>query len=113
MRKVEVVVLCEDDDHFQLVYGYLTRRRGYNRRQIHSNIVGSYSNVLKEYPNEVRAQRARANHTSACLIVVIDRCGRALNAANSARKSCLIAHERRWAAGATREARAARMCPLP
>ncbi|MCC7539738.1 MAG: hypothetical protein IT379_26180, partial [Deltaproteobacteria bacterium] len=55
-----------------LVYGYLTRRRGYNRRQIHSNIVGSYSNVLKEYPNEVRAQRARANHTSACLIVVID-----------------------------------------
>lgn len=76
MHKVEVIVLCEDVKHMTFILRYL-RRLGFNNRQIHSRLPRSGRGageqwVRERYPAEVKAQRSRANHTSASLIAVID-----------------------------------------
>jgi hypothetical protein len=76
MRKSEFIVLCEDVKHKTFILRYL-RSLGFNDRQIRIRLPragrGSGEQWVREgYPEQARAQRRRANHTSASLIAVID-----------------------------------------
>lgn len=76
MRKVELVVLCEDVKHKAFMLRYLTSLK-FNVRQIRVRLAPPGSGageqwVRERYPEYVRSQRRRANHTKASLIAVID-----------------------------------------
>jgi hypothetical protein len=76
LRNAVVIVLCEDVKHKSFIFRYL-RRLGFKNRQIHSRLPragrGAGEQWVRErYPEEARAQRRRANHTSTSLIAVVD-----------------------------------------
>ena len=74
-RHAEIIILCEDRAHANVVLHHL-KKRGFNYRQL--RVVpraGSGSGaqfVLQRYAEEVRAYRSKANHLSLALITVID-----------------------------------------
>lgn len=76
MRKVELVVLCEDKNHESFIIRYL-RRLGFNRRQIRpvprpAGRGAGEQWVRMRYPLAAEIQRSKANRSRASLIVIID-----------------------------------------
>lgn len=76
MRKVELVLLCEDKNHESFIIRYLCRL-GFNRRQIRpvprpAGRGAGEQWVRKRYPLAAEIQRSKANRSRASLIVIID-----------------------------------------
>lgn len=75
-RGVQLVVLCEDEQHWAFVRRFL-ERRGWNARRIRlapmSAGRGSAEQfVRKRFPEELGVYRSKRNHVSQGLIVMLD-----------------------------------------
>ena len=71
MKRVQVIVLCEDEQHWVFVSRFLKRRTNHRVRKVARPDGGSGEQFVREqYQHELRA--LRATHVNAVLVVMID-----------------------------------------
>lgn len=74
-RRVQVVVLCEDDQHERFLLHLLKARGSGSPVRFRKSPAGKGSAeqwVREQYPTEVRAHRAKASYLSVALLTITD-----------------------------------------
>jgi len=72
MKPAQVIVLCEDKEHWVFVYRFLKRQTNHRVRRVSAPPGGGSGEqfVREQYPHQLRA--LRATHVNAVLVVMID-----------------------------------------